>query len=94
MKAGRLSGGPRGPGLPREVQTITGLTAPTGLGGPDPPPPGKGSGVATCRPRGGSGADPAMCPWQEALHGSPAHLPAFNAVIGLGAPKSKSIACH
>jgi hypothetical protein len=31
-------------------RTITGQTAPTGLGGPDLSPPGKGSGAATCRP--------------------------------------------
>jgi hypothetical protein len=75
-------------------RTITGLTAPTGLGGPDPPSPRKGSGATTCRPHGGSGAGPATCLWQEALRGSPIHLPVFNAVAGLGAPKSKSVACH
>jgi hypothetical protein len=71
-----------------------GLTAPTSFGGPDPPPLGKGSGAATCRPRGGSGAGPATCPWRETLRRSPAHLLAFNAVVGPGAPKSKSMACH
>jgi hypothetical protein len=75
-------------------RTITGQTAPTGLGGPDPSPPGKGSGAATRRPCRGSGAGPATCLWQEALRGSPTHLPAFNAVVGPGAPKSKSMACH
>jgi hypothetical protein len=75
-------------------RTITDQTAPTGLGGPDPSPPGKGSGAATCRPCGGSGAGPATCLWLEALRASPAHLPSFNVVVGLGAPKSKSVACH
>jgi hypothetical protein len=70
-------------------QTITGQTAPTGHGGPDPLPPGEGSGAATCHPRGRGGAGPATCLRLEALHGSPAHLPAFNAVAGPGAPKSK-----
>jgi hypothetical protein len=56
-------------------QTTTGLTTPTGLGAPDPPPPGKGSDAATCRPHGGSGAGPATCLWQEALRGSSAQLP-------------------
>jgi hypothetical protein len=36
-------------------RTITGQTAPTGLGGSDPSPPGKGSDAATCRPCRGSG---------------------------------------
>jgi hypothetical protein len=70
-------------------RTITGLTAPTGLGGPDPPSPGKGSGATMCRPHGRSGAAPATCLWQEALRGSPTHLPALNAVAEPGAPKSK-----
>jgi hypothetical protein len=74
-------------------RSIMGLTAPTGLGGPDPPPSREGSGAATCRPCGGSGAGPAMCVWQKALRGSSAHLPAFNAVAGPGAPKSKRVAC-
>jgi hypothetical protein len=46
-------------------QTITGQTAPTGLGAPDPPPPGKGSGAATCRPAEGVGlARPRACGWR------------------------------
>jgi hypothetical protein len=87
-RAGRLSGCPRGPGLSRgsgaaacDGRTITGLTAPTGHGGPDLPPSGEGSGAATCLRL-------------EALCVSPAHLPAFNAVAGSGAPKSKRAACH
>jgi hypothetical protein len=43
-------------------RTITGLTAPTGLGAPDSPSSGKGFGATTCRPHGGSGAGPATCP--------------------------------
>jgi hypothetical protein len=101
LKAGGSRVAPADPDAPGrsgaatcDDQTITGQSAPTGLGGPNPFPPGKGSRAATCRPRGGSGAGPATCLWQEALRGSPTHLLAFNAVVGPGVPKSKSVACH
>jgi hypothetical protein len=100
-RAGRLSGCPRRPGLSWgsgaaacNGRTVTGLTAPTGHRGSDLPPSGEGSGAATCHPCRGSRAGPATCLQPEALCVSPAHLPAFNAVAGPGAPKSKRAACH
>jgi hypothetical protein len=95
-RAGRLSGCPRGPGLPRgseaatcDDRTITGQTPSTGLGGPGLPFPREGVRCRHVPPRRGSGTGPAACLRLEALRGSPAHLPAFNAVVGPGAPKSK-----
>jgi hypothetical protein len=46
----------RGPSQKAAHQVQLGLTAPIGLGGPGPLSPGKRSGAATCRLRGGSGA--------------------------------------
>jgi hypothetical protein len=83
-------GGPRGPGLPREVRgrhaRRTGLRRPDRSNRPRGPGPPSPWGEVQCRH--------VPTPWREALHGSPAHLPAFNAVVGPSAPKSKGVACH
>jgi hypothetical protein len=62
MRAGVLSGGPHGPGLPGRSgaatcgdQSSTGLTAPTSLGGPDPLPPGGGPAPPRAASAAGAG---------------------------------------
>jgi hypothetical protein len=75
-------------------QAITGRPALTSHGGPGPPFPREGVRCRHVLPYGRSGAGPAACLRPKAPYGSPPHLPAFNAVAGSGAPKSKGAACH
>jgi hypothetical protein len=100
-KPEELSGNPRGPGPPGgpgppRVMTGSSQVSPLQLASGARTPLPRGGGVRcrhvpSCE---GSGAGPAACLRLEAPRGSPAHLLAFNAVAGPGAPKSKRAACH
>jgi hypothetical protein len=61
------------------------------LGGQTPLPPGRGPApprAASSCPGGGCGANPATCPWQKTLRGTPAQLPHLLRVGGLCLPKT------